>query len=351
MPLYKRSLRNEFPGIVGDQPRIVKVVTAIMEGMQYAHEQGVVHRDLKPENILLNNDDDIVISDFGLGRAIDAKTTRATYTGEQLGTLGYMAPEQATHAKSADQCSDIFTLGRMIYELFSGESMMAVQDLTLLPVGIAMIVDKCTKTYPDNRFQTVEELRTAFASIVAARGKKSVDEKVRGLLGGAVTRGTLTPDDAGELAELVAQGQDDTDLLHDVCMELPTEAVGVLWRVNPVVTKLLIKLFTDQVAAQSWGFDYTDRIGAACVRLHRATSDHEVRGMLIAATVEVGVSHNRWHVMDLAAKLLSGRKEPGEGLAIAHALREHRHRLEALKDRVDLSKMDPAIRDLFREGV
>ena len=70
MPLYNRSLSQEFPGIVGDEIRIKKVFDTILEGMQYAHEQGIVHRDLKPGNILLRSDDDVVISDFGLGRAL-----------------------------------------------------------------------------------------------------------------------------------------------------------------------------------------------------------------------------------------------------------------------------------------
>src|SRR2546422_4195037 len=261
----------------------------------------------------------------------------------------YMAPEQFVDAKRVDHLSDIYSLGRMLYELYSGHSVVAVQDLTALPVGIATLVERCTKTEPTKRFQNVKGLRTAFTSMVATKGKQTAGEKLRELLGKAITDTTLTRGDARTFADLIAQVQNDMDLLHDVCMELSPFAFEALWEVNQVVAKVLIKVFTDQVTSQGWPFDYTDKIGSACVRLHGATPDHEIRGMLVAAAVEVGASHNRWNVMDMAVSLLAQRKEPGEGLAVAHAVAPFRHRLGALADQVKSARLDPAIRDLFAE--
>jgi len=135
MPVYQHSLRSTLNEVVGKQERIAKIYSMVLEGMQYAHGEGIIHRDLKPENILFNNDRDLVISDFGLGRALDAETSRKTYTGEWLGTFAYMAPEQLQDAKRADVRSDIFSLGRILYELYTGSIPGAVQDLTTLPIG------------------------------------------------------------------------------------------------------------------------------------------------------------------------------------------------------------------------
>ena len=349
MPIYEGSLRDEFPEIVGDEELIVKIFCAILDAMQYAHEQGVIHRDLKPENVLLSSDDDLVISDFGLGRAVDAMTTRATFTGQSMGTLGYTAPEQVRDAKNATRLSDIFSLGRILYELYSGCSVTEVQDLRTLPVSIATIVDRCTKTIQAERFQSVDELRSAFRSIAVARGEKTTAERIKALLKNAVADGYLSNDHARELGELLAAAQENADLLHNVCMEIPGAAFRVLWDENQVMAKVLIRVFTDQVSDQGWPFDYTDEIGSACVRLHDATRDRDIRGMLVAAVVEVGVSHNRWKVMDMAVELLSRRKEPEEGLAVAHALAKHRHRVKLLADKVNMEKLDPAVRDLFSE--
>ena len=160
MPLYKHSLEDELPRIIGDEARIVQIVSMVLEGMAYAHDQGIIHRDLKPANILMDYDDVIVITDFGLGRDVDSITTRLTYTGDGFGTQGYWAPEQVTDAKRADHLSDIFAMGRIIYVLFTGDPATAIQGLTRLPIGIAAIVEKSTKPDRNLRFQSMTELRT-----------------------------------------------------------------------------------------------------------------------------------------------------------------------------------------------
>lgn len=234
MPIYERSLRDELPNLIGDETRINKIFSAILEGVDYAHQQGVIHRDLKPENVLLNNDDDLVISDFGLGRAIDAKTTRATLTGQGMGTLGYLPPEQVDSFKEADHRSDIYTLGRMLYEMYTGHSMLAPQDLSVLPVGVSMIVDRCTKREPDQRFQSVTDLRIAFQSFSSRRGETTANERARDLIARAITEQDLSKGELGELADLISRYQEDVDLLHELGMQAPLQLFEDLFSGAPI---------------------------------------------------------------------------------------------------------------------
>jgi len=290
----------------------------------------------------------ISISDFGLGRIFDSRSSRKTLSGQQLGTLGYIAPEQLRDGKAADIRSDIFSLGRLMYELYSGDSPGAIQDLALVPVGAAMIIERCTKTDPGARFQSVSELQSAFQSMITTRGQKSDEEKIRELLGQAVTRGDLDPTEIKKLGKLLGRALSDADLVHDALIGLPVAVIQGLWSVNPVVTKALVKLFSDHVMGQSWAFNYTDKIANALIRIHNAVTDHEMRAMATCAMIEVGVSHNRYYVMEQARELLREKRKPEEVRQIAYALRKYKDQLGVLAESLNIAKLDPELRDLFR---
>lgn len=103
-----------------------EVVLAILEetayGLEAAHEQGIIHRDIKPGNILLSNNGQVKIADFGLARQSSdiERISALTLPGSVLGTPAYMSPEQAA-GKDVDHRTDIYAMGVMAYELFTGE--------------------------------------------------------------------------------------------------------------------------------------------------------------------------------------------------------------------------------------
>lgn len=91
----------------------------IAEGLAAAHEKGIVHRDIKPENIMLRKDGVVQIMDFGLAK-LRGNVSRLTKEGSTVGTAGYMSPEQI-QGIDADHRSDIFSLGVVLFELFTGQ--------------------------------------------------------------------------------------------------------------------------------------------------------------------------------------------------------------------------------------
>jgi len=93
----------------------VQVVRCIATALDHAHSQGVVHRDLKPEN-LLGSVRHPLLTDFGIAKDVD-QSDGLTRTGQIIGTLDYMSPEQATDAKRVDHRSDIYSLGVVLYEM------------------------------------------------------------------------------------------------------------------------------------------------------------------------------------------------------------------------------------------
>jgi tetratricopeptide (TPR) repeat protein/tRNA A-37 threonylcarbamoyl transferase component Bud32 len=99
-----------------------RIVKAIAQAVQYAHEQGIIHRDLKPGNILLTPSGEAKVTDFGLAKRLDKESVQ-TKTGVILGTPSYMSPEQAEgRVKEIRSPTDVHALGAILYEAVTGRA-------------------------------------------------------------------------------------------------------------------------------------------------------------------------------------------------------------------------------------
>jgi len=175
------------------------LLARICDGVQHAHQRGVIHRDLKPDNILVDEEGQPRILDFGLARATDAdiqSVTVFTGLGQIMGTVPYMSPEQAAgNPAKIDIRSDVYSLGVVAYELLSGEmpyltnqeqvldALRAVREAEAKPLSaldhrlrgdVETIVGKALEKEADRRYASVgalaEDLRRYLASEpIAAR--------------------------------------------------------------------------------------------------------------------------------------------------------------------------------------
>ncbi|MFB0536140.1 MAG: protein kinase [Anaerolineae bacterium] len=156
--------------------RVVNIISQISDGLDYAHQHGVVHRDIKPSNIFLLENDHVKVADFGLAKL--ASASDPTPEGKIYGTFGYASPEQL-RGEEIDGRTDIFSLGIAICEMLTGEKpfefekedvhIMVSQtldekpltftalDSELLP-GVKEVLLKATAKDANQRYQTCAEL-------------------------------------------------------------------------------------------------------------------------------------------------------------------------------------------------
>ncbi|MEO8971904.1 MAG: protein kinase, partial [Ktedonobacteraceae bacterium] len=120
-------------------PETVRLMSQILNALQYAHDRGLIHRDIKPGNMLLKQDGTILLSDFGLVKIVSSGSltgmeSLATLTGHMIaGTPDYMAPEQI--AAQTMPASDIYSVGVVIYEMLTGAHLFTASDSSM---GILM---------------------------------------------------------------------------------------------------------------------------------------------------------------------------------------------------------------------
>ncbi len=99
--------------------RAIKIVSRVLDALEYIHTHGVVHRDLKPENIMLDADDNIKLIDFGIAGMEGARRLTFAKLSQVMGTPDYISPEQVK-GKRGDGRSDIYAMGIMLYEMLTG---------------------------------------------------------------------------------------------------------------------------------------------------------------------------------------------------------------------------------------
>jgi tetratricopeptide (TPR) repeat protein len=114
------TLARELDGTPWPVRRAVETAEMLARAMDYAHARGVVHRDLKPGNVLLAADGTPKVADFGLAKLVQGGGEAITRTGDVLGTATYMAPEQAGGPGPVGPTADVYALGVILYEMFTG---------------------------------------------------------------------------------------------------------------------------------------------------------------------------------------------------------------------------------------
>jgi tRNA A-37 threonylcarbamoyl transferase component Bud32 len=161
-----------------------RIITHIAPALDEAHRRGMIHRDIKPANILFDQRDEPHITDFGVVKLIDVRTTN---TGQSsIGTPAYMSPEQARGEAGLDGRSDIYSLGAVLFEMLTGKIPFEADSLAGqlvrritdpvpnilelrpdLPADLQHVIDRALAKRPHARYATTIEMAQALQRVLA----------------------------------------------------------------------------------------------------------------------------------------------------------------------------------------
>ncbi len=179
MPYYAKTLRTLMKERIAPSDAL-RLIETLLAGIDAAHLRDIWHRDLKPENVLYDEPNRaLVIGDFGVAHFSEdyLRTTLETSPRSRLASFQYSAPEQRTPGSPVDHRADLFSFGLIVNEMFTGQVIQGTGFKTIGAVApdyayLDELVDRLVRNAPDDRPQSVKEIREHMAALGKQLGSK-----------------------------------------------------------------------------------------------------------------------------------------------------------------------------------
>ena len=277
-------------------------------------------------------------------------TVTITQTDLPLGTYHYMAPEQETNANAVDGRADIFSLGKILYAILTGEIPRTPLDFnhSSLPRKFIPLIQKATQSAADARHQTVDSLVDAFKDLNAPEaGFINPSEEVNTLIASIESAETDMPNLVSELAGALYRSSSDSDMLTNVFPRIRGKLLKSLAIHELSTLKLTLQVFDTQVASEGLPFGYCDTVADFYEELFNFVEDHEVRELILRRLPRLGYNHNRYHVGGTIGRLVTKLKDPALIFLVKEILEGDLASAEWCKTYINTSQCPAVIRQVL----
>ena len=313
-----------------DKEQKYSYILQACNGFAELHNNGIIHRDIKPGNILIANGE-AKVSDFGLGKFENRDTTTITTDITSKGTPGFMAPEIANegHFKDADVRSDIFSIGALLYYVFSDGMIPSPINPNSVPVEILPIIRKCMEAEPSKRYQKVEDIIGSIHIIM------TLEDNYLSMKSLVDAQKSMMPSDFSKRAyALLMKSNDITDLVDN----LRTLTIARLYNIvhtspdyGDGISSLIKRVYTED-NGQSWlQFTDVDIIVFACEALIGYANDAQTKQDLIEVSLFLSIDYNRWECMKKVVKMANDLSDD-EILYMTLFLIEHKDKFNSVQE-------------------
>lgn len=341
MELAKGSMESYLQKLIKDHPFALRAFLVVCEGIKAIHNANQIHRDIKLANVLVMSDNTVVVSDLGLGAFETRDSTILTSSNVYMGTEGYIPPEYKMPGgtKNADRRGDVYQLGKMLYNILTGENPILI-DESMLPPSLIYIIKKATKDRPNDRYQSVDELMDAINNYVAsldvhAHPLKAFESYITAAKALA-QKGSYDKSLIGNLISSLKAGENDVKQFFDMFDKIPYDLVAKMVSDFSSKSKEVLHFYDANIDSyvSNYGknFEYAEKIADLMQAVFYASNDLEIKTNALRNILKAGWYFNRFYTLGVFDEMLIKVKADNEAVAIAEML----YTMDvAFKDRID----------------
>ena len=355
MPLAVGSLADE--DLRSNEPEALNAFVAILEGVQAIHASGGTHRDLKPANAMRLPNGTVVVSDLGLVKLDPRDTTILTQTAQFVGTRKYCAPEQMLPqgSRNADARTDVYQLGKTLYELVTGED-AALVNPDVLPSGLAHIVRRATREAPAERYKSIAELRDALESYMRAKAPNAQPVQRFDVLlqqAAELLKGNeYKPEILRELCSILAHlDEREDETVISMFTQLDPRLLRVLGANMPDDLEPALGRYSKAIDALvgGRGFSFAETVANQMKVVFDSATGSHLRCTALRTAMVAAVALWRFAAMDTFDEMLKATSRDDDAMAFSEMLREEQATFAKLANRYTPTQLHPIIRSVWEE--
>ncbi|KEF36295.1 protein kinase family protein [Schinkia azotoformans MEV2011] len=274
----------------------------ILDGIEYAHKNGIIHRDLKPENILVYKNDLLKISDFGLGKFLESESTVLTSQG--LGTENYAAPEQTDGSNDVDERTDIYALGKILYEMITGKAPIFIDPDLIKDSKLSYLIKKATQEKKSKRYKSIGDMRKTLDLVTGDNSAfRNIVKEFNDLI--EVYNRENHHSQLGNILQLLITNSTDYDLYTEHFMKFDLEALTLCYKFYREEFLEVVSNYTS-IINTGHSFSFTDSIADFLINIcHSTDNDIDFFSRIAERILTVGYDHNRFYVGEVFGKLIA----------------------------------------------
>jgi serine/threonine protein kinase len=299
MPMAESTLDKDIAADKTLDGNFIAVISDIVAALEELHSVQIYHRDLKPQNVLrfagFSGDEPVTyyaVSDFGLISLNESQLTALTTTGMAKGSDHYTAPEITKDLRRASPQSDIYSLGCILHDMVGAADRIPCGEIKEDgPYG--GIFRGCTRADPARRFKTARSVLDALVSVgsvdVETESRQAAD-----YISELDSDNSISGDIWAALADFT-ESQASRQDRHAICMNLSGQRITELCEAALPYANQIGAVYADWVFNTNFNFDHCDGI-ANRIEIFIEHCNFETKVECLVAMLEMGTSHNRWHV-------------------------------------------------------